>query len=215
MRQQSKGPRFEGPSTFASSSSFDESVFAADRVRPGHQPRGLPCKTNSSTATPQPACPHPMRPSRCHPSRAAGLTHRSIADPQARSPECDRARIHVHAQADGSASRGGEGHGGRIGRADSDTRRVAEGLAGQVSEGREAEDDYMLGRAPVAAHLGALDKVYERLGKGNRDAIAEVDVAISSPGISSSSNHASWRCSTGSSVPICPTPRVISSPSRP
>ncbi|HEX9848368.1 MAG TPA: hypothetical protein VGB33_08115 [Acidimicrobiia bacterium] len=32
----------------------------------------------------------------------------------------------------------------------------------------------------MAAHLGALDKVYERLGKGNRDAIAEVDVAISS-----------------------------------
>ena len=48
---------------------------------------------------------------------------------------------------------------------------VAGGLATQVTEMRPAEDDYALGRAPVMAHLGALDKVYERIGQGHREAI--------------------------------------------
>jgi starvation-inducible DNA-binding protein len=51
---------------------------------------------------------------------------------------------------------------------------VAAGLAGQVVEMRAADDDYALGRAPVMAHLGALDKVYERVGQGHREAIEQV-----------------------------------------
>jgi starvation-inducible DNA-binding protein len=51
---------------------------------------------------------------------------------------------------------------------------VAAGLAGQVVEMRSADDEYALGRAPVMAHLGALDKVYERLGSGHREAIEQV-----------------------------------------
>lgn len=50
---------------------------------------------------------------------------------------------------------------------------IPAGLAGQVVEHRTADDDYALGRAPVAAHLGALDKVYEKVGSGHRDAIDE------------------------------------------
>lgn len=51
---------------------------------------------------------------------------------------------------------------------------VAGGLAGQVVEKRPADDEYALGRAPVMAHLGALDKVYERIGSGHRSAIEQV-----------------------------------------
>ncbi len=51
---------------------------------------------------------------------------------------------------------------------------VAGGLAGQVVEMRSAADEYALGRAPVMAHLGALDKVYERVGSGHREAIDQV-----------------------------------------
>ena len=51
---------------------------------------------------------------------------------------------------------------------------VAAGLASQVVEMRSAEDEYALGRAPVMAHLGALDKVYERVGSGHREAIEQL-----------------------------------------
>jgi starvation-inducible DNA-binding protein len=51
---------------------------------------------------------------------------------------------------------------------------VAGGLATQVVEMRTADDEYALGRAPVLAHLGALDKVYERIGRGHREAIGRV-----------------------------------------
>jgi starvation-inducible DNA-binding protein len=51
---------------------------------------------------------------------------------------------------------------------------VAGGLPTQVVEMRSADDEYALGRAPVAAHLGALDKVYERIGSGHREAIEQV-----------------------------------------
>lgn len=51
---------------------------------------------------------------------------------------------------------------------------VAGGLAGQVVEMRSADDEYALGRAPVMAHLGGLDKVYERVGSGHREAIEQV-----------------------------------------
>lgn len=49
---------------------------------------------------------------------------------------------------------------------------VAGGLATQVVEFRSADDEYALGRAPVMAHLGALDKVYERMAAGHREAIS-------------------------------------------
>lgn len=51
---------------------------------------------------------------------------------------------------------------------------IAAGLSGQVAEMRQATDDYALGRGPVAAHLGALDKVYEQVGGGHRTAIEQV-----------------------------------------
>lgn len=51
---------------------------------------------------------------------------------------------------------------------------VAAGLAGQVADMRDADGDYVLGRAEVMAHLGALDKVYERVTAGHRRAIEEV-----------------------------------------
>jgi len=51
---------------------------------------------------------------------------------------------------------------------------VAAGLAQQVVDLRSADDRYALGRAPVMAHLGALDKVYEKLGAGHREAIEQV-----------------------------------------
>lgn len=51
---------------------------------------------------------------------------------------------------------------------------VAAGLAQQVVELRATDDQYALGRAPVMAHLGALDKVYEKLGAGHRAAIEQV-----------------------------------------
>lgn len=51
---------------------------------------------------------------------------------------------------------------------------VAAGLAGQVSDMRDAAVDYELGRAEVMAHLGALDKVYETVTAGHRSAIEEV-----------------------------------------
>lgn len=51
---------------------------------------------------------------------------------------------------------------------------VAGGLAGQVVEMRSVDAEYALGRAPVMAHLGALDKIYERVGSGHREAIEQV-----------------------------------------
>ena len=51
---------------------------------------------------------------------------------------------------------------------------VAGGLATQVVEMRTADHEYALGRAPVMAHLGALDKVYERVGASQREAIEQV-----------------------------------------
>lgn len=51
---------------------------------------------------------------------------------------------------------------------------VAAGLAQQVVEMRATDDQYALGRAPVMAHLGALDKVYEKVGAGHRSAIEQM-----------------------------------------
>lgn len=51
---------------------------------------------------------------------------------------------------------------------------IAGGLASQVVEMRSVDDEYALGRAPVMAHLGALDKVYQRIGNGHREAIEQV-----------------------------------------
>ncbi len=51
---------------------------------------------------------------------------------------------------------------------------VAAGLPSQVVDGRSSDGDYSLGRGPVTAHLGALDKVYERVISGHRDAISAV-----------------------------------------
>jgi starvation-inducible DNA-binding protein len=51
---------------------------------------------------------------------------------------------------------------------------VAAGLPSQVIEGRTAKGDYALGRGPVMAHLGALDKAYERVIVGHREAISAV-----------------------------------------
>ncbi len=51
---------------------------------------------------------------------------------------------------------------------------VPAGLAGQIVDMREADEDYALGRAEVMAHLGALDKVYERVTSGHRRAIDQV-----------------------------------------
>lgn len=51
---------------------------------------------------------------------------------------------------------------------------IATGLAAQVVEMRAADEDYALGRAPVTAHLGALDKVYERIGAAHREAIDQI-----------------------------------------
>lgn len=51
---------------------------------------------------------------------------------------------------------------------------VAGGLATQVVDMRSADAEYALGRAPVMAHLGALDKVYEQIGSGHREAIERV-----------------------------------------
>lgn len=52
---------------------------------------------------------------------------------------------------------------------------VATGLPSQVVDGRSSDGDYSLGRGPVMAHLGALDKVYERVISGHRDAISAVE----------------------------------------
>lgn len=51
---------------------------------------------------------------------------------------------------------------------------VAAGLAQQVVDMRATDDQYVLGRAPVMAHLGALDKVYEKVGAEHRSAIEQV-----------------------------------------
>lgn len=51
---------------------------------------------------------------------------------------------------------------------------VAAALPSQVVDGRSSEGDYALGRGPVMAHLGALDKVYERVISQHRDATSAV-----------------------------------------
>lgn len=51
---------------------------------------------------------------------------------------------------------------------------IAAGLPGQVVDNRDSTIDYALGKAPVMAHLGALDKVYERVCSGHRKATEEV-----------------------------------------
>ena len=55
---------------------------------------------------------------------------------------------------------------------------VPAGLPGQVADLRDADEDYALGRAEVMAHLGALDKFYENVTAGHReaiDAISDID----------------------------------------
>lgn len=51
---------------------------------------------------------------------------------------------------------------------------VPAGLAGQVIDMRDDDEDYALGRAEVMAHLGALDKVYENVTAKHREAIEAV-----------------------------------------
>lgn len=51
---------------------------------------------------------------------------------------------------------------------------VPAGLAGQVTQMRDADADYELGRAEVMAHLGGLDKVYEEVTAGHREAIETI-----------------------------------------
>lgn len=51
---------------------------------------------------------------------------------------------------------------------------VAAGLTGEVAKMRSQDSDYALGRAPVSAHLGALDQVYRRVCANHRDAAAEI-----------------------------------------
>ena len=51
---------------------------------------------------------------------------------------------------------------------------VPAGLAGQVVDMRDANQDYALGRAEVMAHLGALNKLYENVTAKHRDAIGAV-----------------------------------------
>lgn len=51
---------------------------------------------------------------------------------------------------------------------------VAAGLAGEVTRMRSQKEDYELGRAPVAAHLGALDRTYSRICSRHREAAAEI-----------------------------------------
>lgn len=52
---------------------------------------------------------------------------------------------------------------------------VAAGLPDLISRYRSADQDYALGRAPVIAHLGALEKVYARVINAHRDSIEEVE----------------------------------------
>ncbi|HEY5891241.1 MAG TPA: DNA starvation/stationary phase protection protein [Acidimicrobiia bacterium] len=51
---------------------------------------------------------------------------------------------------------------------------VAAGLAGEVTRMRSQNEDYALGRAPVVAHLGALDQTYSRVCSKHREAAAEI-----------------------------------------
>lgn len=51
---------------------------------------------------------------------------------------------------------------------------IAAGLTGQVVDNRDSQQDYALGKAPIMAHLGALDKVYERVCSGHRRATEKV-----------------------------------------
>jgi starvation-inducible DNA-binding protein len=51
---------------------------------------------------------------------------------------------------------------------------VAAGLTGEVAKMRSQNSDYALGRAPVSAHLGALDQTYSRVCINHRDAAAEI-----------------------------------------
>lgn len=51
---------------------------------------------------------------------------------------------------------------------------IAGGLPTQVIANRSSDDDYALGRGPVMAHLGALDKVYERVVAAHREALDEI-----------------------------------------
>lgn len=53
---------------------------------------------------------------------------------------------------------------------------IPNGLAGFIVEYRP-ESDYAIGRAVVAAHLGAIDKAYERLITGCRAAITDLGSA--------------------------------------
>lgn len=51
---------------------------------------------------------------------------------------------------------------------------IAGGLPSQVIANRSSDEDYALGRGPVMAHLGALDKVYGRVVAAHREALEEV-----------------------------------------
>ena len=50
---------------------------------------------------------------------------------------------------------------------------IPNGLAGYTVDHRSG-DDYAIGRAVVAAHLGAIDKAYENVTSGHREAIADL-----------------------------------------
>lgn len=52
---------------------------------------------------------------------------------------------------------------------------IAAGLPGQVIDSRSSDADYSLGRGPVTAHFGALDKVYERVIGHFRESIPAVE----------------------------------------
>lgn len=51
---------------------------------------------------------------------------------------------------------------------------IPNGLPGNLTRNR-SWDDYSLGRGVVAAHLGALERVYEGITSGHRDAMAKIE----------------------------------------
>jgi starvation-inducible DNA-binding protein len=51
---------------------------------------------------------------------------------------------------------------------------IPNGLPGNLT-GNRSWDDYSLGRGVVAAHLGALERVYEGITGGHRDAMGKIE----------------------------------------
>ena len=76
-------------------------------------------------------------------------------------------------------------------------------------------DDYSIGRAGTMEHLAALDVVYAGIIEAQREAIRPPRSWIRSRRTYSSSIPASWRSSTGSSVPTWRTPTTRSPPAAP